>query len=162
MEYPHWKYGLVEKPSISNAMKCQAFFDFHASIPEATRLVRLEAFHTRFHPAWYAFLSSIDSAAVQNVQSSFSMYWGFFPLKNQIRYDYDLAGGSLLDIGTYGVTAIREAFGTEPIECLDANARMHFDSETVDEGLKATFRFPNGGIGSIDGDLARQGWMGLP
>jgi predicted dehydrogenase len=124
--------------------------------------VLLEAFHTRFHPAWYAFLSSIDSAAVQNVQSSFSIYRGFFPLKNQIRYEYELAGGSLLDIGTYGVTAIREAFGTEPVKCLDGKARMHLDSQTIDEGLKATFRFPNGGIGSIDGDLARQGWMGLP
>jgi predicted dehydrogenase len=90
------------------------------------------------------------------------MYRGFFPLKNQIRYDYELAGGSLLDIGTYGVTAIREAFGAEPVECLDAKARMHLDSDTIDEGLKATFRFPNGGTGRIDGDLARQGWMGLP
>jgi hypothetical protein len=90
------------------------------------------------------------------------MYRGFSLLKNQIRYEYKLAGGNLLDSGTYGVTEIREVFGTEPVECPGAKARMHLDRETIDEGLKATFRFPNGGIGSIDGDLARQGWMGLP
>jgi hypothetical protein len=90
------------------------------------------------------------------------MYRGFFLLKNKIRYEYELVGGSLLDIGTYVVTAIREAFGAELVECLDAKATMHLDSKTIDEALKATFRFPNGGIGSINGDLARQGGMGLP
>lgn len=94
-----------------------------------------------------------------------SMPAGFFR-KDDIRFRYDLAGGSLMDIGSYNVLALRETFRAEPVECLDAEPRIgprrRRGDRQCDEGLKATFRFPNGGIGTICSDNYKTGRWGLP
>jgi predicted dehydrogenase len=155
---------LVEKPVTSNAIEATALFDFHASLPAATRPVLLEAFHYRFHPAWTAFLSLISPEDVERVDAQFSMFSWFFDRSN-IRFKYEFAGGALMDIGTYSISAIRGIFGAEPTECLGAEAtslRGKEEDKRCDESFKAEFKFPNGGIGSLDASLRDSTWFGLP
>lgn len=116
------KHVLVEKPITSNAMEAKALFDFHASLPSAARPV-LEAFHYRFHPAWTTFLSLISPKDIERVDTQFAMFSGFFS-KNDIRFNYDLARGALMDIGTYSVSALRGFFNAEPMECIGAKATV--------------------------------------
>jgi predicted dehydrogenase len=76
-----------------------------------------------------------------------------------IRFKYSLAGGALMDFGTYNVNCIRQIFGTEPEECLEATYRgvpPPGDRE-IDEAMKARWRFPGGGIGEIEADLTARG-----
>jgi predicted dehydrogenase len=158
------KHVLVEKPVTSNSIEAKALFDFHASIPEATRPVLLEAFHYRFHPAWTEFLKCIDAKKVERVEAQFSIFSWFFA-SNDIRFNYELAGGALMDIGTYGVSALRAVFAAEPIECVSAEATVLSgtgEDKRCDESFKAEFKFPNGGIGTIDASLRSRTWFGLP
>ena len=158
------KHVLLEKPATSNAIEARALFDFHASLPEKSRPVLLEAFHYRFHPAWTSFLSLISPKDVERVDAQFSVFSGFFG-KNDIRFNYDLAGGALMDIGTYTVSALRGVFAAEPIECVSAQATVMSgvgEDKRCDESFKAEFKFPNGGIGTIDASLRAKSWFGLP
>ncbi|CZR68804.1 related to Oxidoreductase [Phialocephala subalpina] len=171
--HAHWaqraleagKHVLLEKPFTSNASCAQALVNFHNSLPEP-RPVLLEAFHFRFHPAWRFFLSLVAPMRkdrIEEASAQFSVQSGFFK-PNDIRWEFDLAGGALMDIGTYSIAALRDVFGTEPEEVLGADVRMHENGGEgkVDEGVKAWYQFPGGGVGSIDGSIAERGWFGLP
>lgn len=158
------KHVLVEKPVTSNAIEAKALFDFHASLPAASRPVLLEAFHYRFHPAWTSFLSLISAKDIERVDAEFSMFSWFFG-KSNIRFNYELAGGALMDIGTYSISALRGVFGAEPTECVSAEATVLSgagEDKRCDESFKAEFKFPNGGVGTIDASLRSSTWFGLP
>jgi predicted dehydrogenase len=162
------KHVLLEKPSTSNAIEAKALFDFHGSLPSSTRPILLEAFHYRFHPAWQLLLSLVSKAEVSSVHANMNVFKGFLK-RDYIRFQYNLAGGALMDMGTCGVSSLRQVFGEEPVECLEAKARMVSDNpeEKCDEGFKGRWRFPNGGVGSIDVDARGTAygflpWMTLP
>jgi predicted dehydrogenase len=158
------KHVLVEKPVTSNAIEAKALFDFHTSLPADSRPVLLEAFHYRFHPAWTSFLSLISSKDVERVDASFTVFSGFFS-SNNIRFNYDLAGGALMDIGTYSISALRGVFAAEPTECVSAEATVLSgagEDKRCDESFKAEFKFPNGGVGTISASLRATSWFGLP
>jgi hypothetical protein len=68
---------------------------------------------------------------------------GFFG-KVDIRFKYDLVGGSLMDIGFYNILSLRETFRAEQVECTTAEPRiMLHHNQNCNEAFKATFRFPN-------------------
>jgi hypothetical protein len=68
-----------------------------------------------------------------------------------------------MDVGCYNILSLREAFGTEPVECISAGGRIvPYRDQKCDEGFKTTFTFPNGGIGTIDCDNYKKGFLGLP
>ena len=69
-----------------------------------------------------------------------------------------------MDLGTYNVLCLRSIFGTEPEECIEALPRLvpkGFD-QRCDQAMKASWRFPNGGVGSIEADLSASGVFGIP
>lgn len=58
------------------------------------------------------------------------------------------------DLGTYPLAAHREAFGAEPVECVDADLTgMAPPRDRCDYTFRAKLRFPNGGVGEIDGTM---------
>jgi predicted dehydrogenase len=152
---------LLEKPLTSNSEEAKSLFAFYASLPEP-RPILCEAFHSFFHPAWHCFMAHISPKDVEHVDVRFGMFDRFFS-RNNIRFKYELAGGALMDIGTYSIAAMRRVFGEEPVEILSAEPKLLAEGEDqrCDEGFKATYRFPNGGIGAIDASL-RTKWYGLP
>lgn len=78
----------------------------------------------------------------------------FVAKDDDIRFNYDLAGGALMDLGTYPMMSLREAFKAEPVECLEAELeRMPKPYERCDGNFRVKLRFPNGGTGEIIGGL---------
>ncbi|MAD81398.1 MAG: hypothetical protein CL912_00410 [Deltaproteobacteria bacterium] len=158
------KHVLLEKPSVSNAIEAASLFAYHASLPAASRPVLLEAFHARFHPAWRQFLSlTAEPERIENVTSLFTLPKSFFP-RTDIRYKYDLAGGSLMDLGTYTIAALRDVFRAEPLACTSATPKLlpKPGDQRIDVGIVADFEFPNGATGTLDADLERKTWFCLP
>lgn len=156
------KHVLLEKPSVSNAEEAYALFK-HPVLQSPNAPVLLEATHYRFHPAWSTFLSLFDKENVEEVDARVALPGGFFP-GDDIRFKYDLAGGTLMDLGHYPVSAMRGIFGAEPTSIDSATARLvgkGFD-DRCDEAIKATYTFPNGGIGRISADLASRGGYWFP
>jgi len=110
------KHVLLEKPSISNAAEAELLF--HSPLLEQPNApVLLEAFHCRFHPAWQHFLTLIDPANVAHARCTASVPALVFP-KDDIRFHNDLAGGTMMDLGTYPMSALRGVFGAAQDECL--------------------------------------------
>jgi len=148
------KHVLLEKPSTSNAAEATSLFR-HELLKQPNAPVLLEAVHVLFHPAWQTFLTLLDPpniATAHAVCQASSMQFS----SDDIRFVYDLAGGALMDCGTYCVFFLRQMFGTEPVECIEATPRMipKGCDQKCDQAMQAKWRFPNGGIGSIDADLA--------
>ncbi|KOS18113.1 D-xylose 1-dehydrogenase (NADP(+)) 2 [Escovopsis weberi] len=141
------KHVLLEKPSVANSIEAEMLFrmpELHA--PGAP--VLLEAFHFRFHPIWATFMSLVSPQDVVHVDTYSMIPWWFIS-KDHIHFNYDLAGGAMMGMGTYNFAALRLIFGAEPEQCLAAETKaftegMHHD---CDYEFKTSFRFPNGGVG---------------
>jgi predicted dehydrogenase len=71
-----------------------------------------------------------------------------FPLlrRNDIRWDYALAGGATMDVGTYTVHIARLLAGHEP-EVLSAEPTLK--TADIDRAMQAELRFPNNVTGRI-------------
>ncbi|KAJ6009566.1 hypothetical protein N7499_005036 [Penicillium canescens] len=140
------KHVLLEKPSTSNATEAEILFNLpELSLPNAP--VLLEAFHNRFHPAVHKFRSFITPADVVHVHTDSMIPWMLLD-KDNIGFNYKLAGGSMMMLGTYNFGVIRMVFDDDPVECLTCEPGIFGDGihDQCDTDFKAKFRFPNGGI----------------
>jgi predicted dehydrogenase len=131
------KHVLCEKPFTANAEEA-------ASVAEAARhsgLVVMEAFHYRYHALMGRMLEIINSDELGSITEMEA--WLCFPLvpANNIRWDYDLAGGALMDAGCYPIHLLRTLAGAEP-EVSSATAKIR--RPAVDRLMQANLNFPGG------------------
>ncbi|KAF9924777.1 hypothetical protein FBU30_005296 [Linnemannia zychae] len=135
------KHVLLEKPATSNEAQAKEL----VTLAKSKNLVLLEAFHYRFHPASLKFkelvLEHVKSGhAIQKVEAlmSFPM---IFP-KDDIRFNYNLAGGINMDAGCYTVNSIRYFSGLE-VESVES-AKATIVKEDVDGRMEATLKLVGG------------------
>ncbi|KAL8709833.1 MAG: hypothetical protein Q9220_005449 [cf. Caloplaca sp. 1 TL-2023] len=156
------KHVLLEKPAVCNSEEAAKLFR-NPLLSGKHGLVLLEAFHFRFHPAWQKLLSLIDRDAIAEVHSSQHAPKGLVATYGNM-CKFALGGGCLMGMGTYNVASLREIFGTEPEECLEATytrlAPGH-DKE-IDRAFDGKWRFPGGAVGSIETDMIADGGYSLP
>ncbi|KAF0321529.1 D-xylose 1-dehydrogenase (NADP(+)) 2 [Colletotrichum sp. SAR11_59] len=146
------KHVLLEKPSVANAREAEALFRLPL-LKEAKAPVLLEAFHYRFQPSWQYYLTLVDAPNVEHVKASAHIPW-FIIGNDDIRWEYDLAGGALMDLGTYTISAIRQTCDIEPDECLEAKFdTMPPPKDTADHSWNVTWRMKNGGTAEAEGTL---------
>jgi len=136
------KHVLCEKPFTANTTEAEAV----AAVAQRTGLVVMEAFHYRYHPLALRMLEIVESGelgATRRVETALC-----FPLPkfSDIRYQYDLAGGATMDVGTYTVHMARVLGGEEP-EVVSATAMLR--SPNIDRAMRAELRFPNGATARI-------------
>lgn len=152
------KHVLLEKPSTSNAQEAELLFRSPLLLNPSQQdgrpaPVLMEAFHSFFTPAWRLFLSTIDRPSVAHVHAR-AVVPSFIAKDDDIRFDYNLAGGSAMDLGTYTVMAVRGTLGVEPEECVEAELqRRPPPREKCDGSFRAVFRFPGDVIGEVEGGL---------
>jgi predicted dehydrogenase len=157
------KHVLLEKPATSNAEEAEILHHHRLLNHSSGGPILMEAFHSRFSPGWQQFLAVLDPPNVSHAIAT-AMTPSYVASDNDIRFDYSIGGGALLDLGTYPLASIRDAFGVEPEECIDAKMTpMAPPREKCDHTFYAKFRFPIGGIGEIDGTLrAAKTHLSLP
>ncbi len=122
----HRKHALCEKPFTTNAAEARRVAEF-----AARRGVRvMEAFMWPFHGQHEKAKTAIREGAigaVRCVRSSFSFP---IPRKPNIRLLPDLAGGSVMDVGCYPISAARYYFEDEPAHvyaCGEIDAEYRVD-----------------------------------
>ena len=104
----------------------------------------LEAIHWRYHPVADRILSLAEQIGpLREISASFSVS---IPTDN-IRWDLDLAGGGLMDLGCYCVHMVRSVAGSEP-EVVAAAAVE--ETPGIDATMDAVLRFEGG----IDGNVS--------
>ncbi|KAJ5767168.1 uncharacterized protein N7511_004784 [Penicillium nucicola] len=166
------KHVLLEKPSCSNGEEAKALFN-HPLVKAHNAPVLLEAFHYLFHPAWQMFMSLIHDDAlagpVKHAHAQQYLFKGVIPA-DDIRWRYDLAGGAMMDFGTYTVSCLRQIMREEPSEVVETHWRAvpqsqsdRDDGQQIDQAMNATYRTSNGATGTIIADLVTSGnWPLLP
>jgi predicted dehydrogenase len=147
------KHVLCEKPFTANAQEA-------ATVAEAARqsgLVVMEAFHYRYHALTGRMLEILGSGELGTITKMEA--WLCFPLvpPNNVRWDYQLAGGALMDAGCYTIHLLRTLAGAEP-EVSSATARTR--RTAVDRLLKAELAFPGGCTGLITASMLSRELLG--
>jgi D-xylose 1-dehydrogenase (NADP+, D-xylono-1,5-lactone-forming) len=135
------KHVLCEKPLTLNAAEAQKLVEVSAQ----TGKVLLEAFMWRFHPQLAKVQALLPELGdLQYLSSSFS-----FPLSDpsDIRWNPQLGGGALYDVGTYTVCAARTLFAEEPVA---VQAWGSFTEQDVDHTLLGVLHFSGERRATID------------
>jgi xylose dehydrogenase (NAD/NADP) len=137
------KHVLCEKPAALTAAQLTDMIQ----VCRDHGVVFMEAFMYPFHPQWArvrAWLESGDLGDIIKVSSSHG-----FRLEDpaDIRWQPEMGGGALYDVGCYCVHAMASTFGEVLPENISALSR--FSEAGVDASLCAIFRLPGGPIGSF-------------
>ncbi|KAI1089957.1 oxidoreductase domain-containing protein [Rostrohypoxylon terebratum] len=145
------KHVLLEKPLANNSIEAEALFKSPLlDGPKAPIL--LEATHYVYHPAWTAFMSYVTPAEVASAKVVMWVpRWTFGA--DDIRYRYDLGGGALMDLGAYTASILARVFGEVAEECEESITQPGPTDPECDRMFKVRYRFSNGGIGEMEGDL---------
>jgi len=134
------KHVMCEKPFASNAAEAKMV----AAAAETANRVVMEAFHWRYHPMAQRMIDIVaggDLGEIRHVETTMCIP---LPMRNDIRWKLDLAGGSQMDVGSYTTHMLRHLAGEEP-EVVGATAKEK--SPGIDRWMQATYRFPSGATG---------------
>ncbi|MEU6788380.1 Gfo/Idh/MocA family oxidoreductase [Nonomuraea angiospora] len=142
------KHVLCEKPFTSNEAEAREV----AEAAEKSGTVVMEAFHYRYHPLAERMREIVAELGELRLVEA----WMCFPLPrfSDIRYSLELAGGSMMDAGSYAVHVARLLGGGEPAVVA---ARTLERSPGVDRAMSAALRFPSGASGRVHSSM----WSGM-
>ncbi|KAI9147340.1 oxidoreductase [Paramyrothecium foliicola] len=146
------KHVYLEKPSAVTLEAAKKLFRHPVLMQQPRAPVLMEAAHFSFHPAWASFMSFVKPDQVTNATAGLYCFHYQFGL-DDIRFNYDLGGGAMLDLGPYAIGSLRLVFGAEPEKCDECVVDPLQGRPRVDRSFEARFTFPNGGVGIGSGDL---------
>jgi predicted dehydrogenase len=142
------KHVLCEKPFALNAAEASRVAD----AAEASGLVVMEAMHYRYHPLTDRLAEEVASIGpVRNIQC-----WTSWAIASpaDIRWDYALGGGALMDGGCYALDCIRLLAGSSPTV---RSAVAQTGAPSVDAVTAAHLELPDGGTAWSESAFTREG-----
>ncbi|SDZ48024.1 Gfo/Idh/MocA family protein [Herbiconiux ginsengi] len=143
------KHVLCEKPFTANAVQAEKV----ASIAAKSEFVVMEAYHTGHHPMMGQLRQYLSAGTLGEVVSAHANFAVAIPPGTDIRWNADLGGGGLLDVGYYPVRLLRDLFGEAKV----AQARAR-DRQGIDSSLTARLEF----AGGVRGQVACSLWPPRP
>ena len=138
------KHVLCEKPFTANAAQAREV----AAAAAQAGLVVMEAFHYRYHPLARRMLDIVHSGELGRIKRVETAMCFPLPVFSNIRYDYTLAGGALMDAGCYAVHCLRLLSPTEP-KVTAAKALSLGRDHRIDRAMTAEFDLGDGATGHI-------------
>ncbi|TDV40982.1 Gfo/Idh/MocA family protein [Actinophytocola oryzae] len=136
------RHVLCEKPFTANAAQAR-----EVAAAAGDRVV-MEAFHYRYHPVAARMAEIVHSGELGEIRRVETAMCFPLPLFSDIRYDFGLAGGSLMDAGCYAVHCLRLLSPGEPA-VRSATARTLSRDRRVDRAMTAEFDLPGGATGQV-------------
>jgi len=138
------KHVLCEKPFTSNAAQAREV----AAAADGTGLVVMEAFHYRYHPLARRMAELVRGGELGRIERVETAMCFPLPRFSDIRYDFSLAGGALMDAGCYAVHAMRLLAPGDP-KVTAARALTMRRDRRIDRAMTARFSFPGGATGEV-------------
>jgi predicted dehydrogenase len=140
------KHVLCEKPFSSNTQEAEEM----AKVAHETGLVLSEAFAYRYHPLTKRLKEILARGELGKVRHIEAHFGFLLPSPKNIRFNYQLAGGALMDTGCYPVSLIRFLAEAEPrVE----NARARLFAPQVDHKMSADLSFADGRTAHLSCDM---------
>lgn len=148
------KHVLTEKPSASNAAEAKEVRDAAAR----SGTVFMEGFHYLFHPVTqrlHELLASGELGELRHVETVVNIP---APADSDPRWSLPLAGGALMDVGTYALHAQRmlAPWAGGPPSLVTARAAERPGAPGLDEWLDAELSFPGGATGTARCHMASE------
>ena len=147
------KHVLSEKPFAANAVEAREVRDVAAASGKTV----VEGFHYVHHPLTIRLrevLRSDELGEIQRIESHFRMP---APPEDDPRWQWDLAGGALMDLGCYALH-IQRFLGDEP-RVVGARGGVRAGHPGVDEWLEADLEHADGVTGLAQCHMAAQEWQ---
>jgi predicted dehydrogenase len=144
------KHVLSEKPSASNAAEAK---EVEKAVSKSGK-VFMEGFHYYYHPVFQRLLAIVKSGEIGEVIKVESALLILRPAEGDLRMKFDLAGGSMMDVGCYALHSQRMisqliAGGEPTIVKAEANAA----DGKLDTKLYFQLKYPNGVAALAKGDF---------
>ena len=134
---------LCEKPLAVSSAEAREMFDAAAK----HKKVLVEAFMYRCHPQTQAILQAVRDGAIGQLKHVLARFC--FHVSNtddNIRFNQELAGGALMDVGVYCLDFTRQLAGGN-LTRVQSNQRLH--KSGVDSATIGTLEFNNGVLASF-------------
>ena len=158
------KHVLTEKPSAANADQARVVREVLRAADargDGGRRVFMEGFHYPYHPMFQRVVEIIESGVVGEVRHIDVPLLMPDPGADDPRWRWDLAGGSVMDLGCYSLSCLKllgERFcGGTPV-VVSAETETRDGDGRVDERLFVRVAFPSGASGSGGSDMAADDW----
>jgi len=138
------KHVLCEKPLALDSHECRQMI----SACERNHVLLMEAFMYRFHPQITKLKEIVDAGKIGTLSTIRATFRIAMSDLDDIRYQKELGGGALYDVGCYCVNSMRLLVGDEPVS-VQGTARFN-DQKGVDETFVGMLRFPGLELGIFD------------
>jgi predicted dehydrogenase len=135
------KHVLCEKPFTANVAEARYVATAAEEAARRSGLVVMEAFHYRYHPLAHRMRAIVDGGELGRTRHIEAWLCAPIPNRSDIRYQADLAGGAMMDMGSYVVHWAR-LLGREEPAVLSAAAKLQ--SPDIDRAMDAELSFPGG------------------
>ena len=148
------KHVLTEKPFAGNAAEARLVRD--AAAGAGVNVV--EAFHHVYHPLMGRMLELAGSGEIGDLQYVEARMLMPPPRAGDLRWDAELAGGGLMDVGCYAVRAVRDVaalHGGEP-RVVAARGGEHSAHPGVDAWLSAELELPSGVPAHLESSMTHE------
>lgn len=140
------KHVLCEKPLASNMEEAEEM----ARVARETGRVLSEAFAYRYFPLTERVRQIMKNGELGNIQHIEAQFCFLLPSPKNIRFNYELAGGALMDCGCYPVSLIRYLAEAEPVV---ENAKARLFGPQVDHKMIADLSFVDGRTAHLECDM---------
>jgi predicted dehydrogenase len=147
------KHVLCEKPFTAGAAQARQV----AAAADGTGLVVMEAFHYRYHPVARRMAEIVHGGELGRIRRVETAMCFPLPVFSDIRYDFGLAGGALMDAGCYAVHCLRLLAPGEPAVTAAKALTLKRDRR-IDRAMTAQFSLPGGATGQIQASM----WSSTP
>jgi D-xylose 1-dehydrogenase (NADP+, D-xylono-1,5-lactone-forming) len=131
------KHVLCEKPM---ALSLTEVDNISAAAGKSGKIVT-EAYAYRSHPQTVRVREMIKSGKLGKIRLVFGSFTFIMTKQGDIRWDPEMGGGSLWDIGCYPLSFMRYVLGVEPVEVF---GWQDTSPSGIDETFAAQLRFPGG------------------
>ncbi len=136
------KHVLCEKPLAASADEVRTMFD--AARRFGVHLV--EAFPYRAQPQTHEMQQLIAAGAIGSVKTISASFGFMLTSRDDVRLDPAMAGGALMDLGTYPLSLVRMITGENPVMM---QAIGELDATGVDRSVLANLQFANGMLAQV-------------
>lgn len=139
------KHVLAEKPFTSNVAEALA-------VIEAARIstgVLVEAYHYFHHPLMQRTMSLLNEGRIGEILHVEVHMVSVPPADGDLRWDADLAGGALMDMGCYGIHMMQRLASLCGGPPVPETASLSMDPRGVDAASTAFLRYPNGTTAAV-------------
>ncbi|MFW5713717.1 MAG: Gfo/Idh/MocA family protein [Brevefilum sp.] len=128
------KHILCEKPLALNAEECEEMYE----AADTNNVLLMESFMYRHHPRIQAAVQMVRRGELGEIKTIESAFTFRLRDKNNIRYQPEMGGGALMDVGCYCLNLSRLMAGREP---LSVQAQAEWSASGVDKQLVGLLDF---------------------